>query len=153
MPLRTWPMREEEGLVYTVHCSMHLVTAYVQAVGALHGFFVSSLLVLGYPHTAVWIHLLLPWAYHLDHIFIPHICSGGYLNLIKVFLGRSRQQEEFVYTTAGIYNGKIFILSPLSLSTGTFQRRSLTCRILITSLSQVQLTLPEWIQTWHGVPG
>jgi hypothetical protein len=46
----------EEGLTYTVHCSLHLVAAYVQAVGALHGFFVSSLLVLGYPHTAVWIH-------------------------------------------------------------------------------------------------
>ena len=98
--LRTWIMREREracvGLICSADCLLHLVIACVQAVGALYGFVLFSLLVLGYPQTAVWIHLLLPWACHLDPIFIPPTCSGGYLNMIRACLDRTRQQEKGV---------------------------------------------------------
>jgi hypothetical protein len=94
-------------LIYLADCPLHLVIACVQAVGALYGVVLFSLLVLGYPQTAVWIHMLLPWACHLDPISIPPTCSGGYLNVIeRVWTGPGSRREEFVYTTAGIYNGK-----------------------------------------------
>jgi len=106
-----------------------------------------SLLVLGYPQTAVWIHCCCQGASHLDRIFIPYFYLGGYLNLIeRVWTGPDSRRGVCIYH-AGIYSGNNLHPSVHLLSTGTFQRKPLSLRkaltaVLVASLSQVQSRYP-----------
>jgi len=101
MSLRAWVHERKKDCFARPICSLHLVIAYVQAVWRSTVLFF-SLLVLGYPQTAVWIHCCCHGAYHLDRIFIPHFCSGGYLKFDRAFwTGPGSRREEFC-----IYHGR-----------------------------------------------
>jgi hypothetical protein len=98
--------------------------------------------------------LFLPWACHLDRIFLPHFCSSGYLHMIECFWAGPGSREEFVYTMAGIYNGKDLHLSDhchihRSIQSFLSLPKSLTCRIVITGTVEHSVV---WTQSWHGFP-
>jgi len=110
------------------HCAIYIVCciSYCICTGrlALHGHDI-SLLVLGYPHTAVSIRCC-QLGHRLDCFFIP-LSLGGYSEFDRAYLDRTRQQlEDFCiylpHTTSCILQRKDVSSASLFLvSTGTVQ--------------------------------
>jgi len=95
MPLRTW-FKRERWIV--LHGQLSNAFSHCICTGRF-----GALWFLFFPASS-WIPshccldpLLLPWAYHLDPMFIPHWLLGWVSQFDRVLLGRTRQQERGLY--------------------------------------------------------